>query len=38
MLDGNDYSVHPPVIGRRIEISVGLNLVRVFSDGKPVAK
>jgi transposase len=36
-LDSNDYSVHPAVIGRRIEIIAGLARVRVFCDGKPVA-
>jgi transposase len=36
-LDGNDYSVHPSVIGRRIEITADLHRVRVFSDGKLVA-
>ena len=36
-LDSNDYSVHPAVIGRRIEISAGLDRVRVTCDGKTVA-
>jgi transposase len=36
-LDSNDYSVHPSVIGRRIEIAAGLDRVTVFCDGKPVA-
>jgi transposase len=36
-LDGNDYSVHPSVIGRRIEITADLRRVRVFSDGRLVA-
>jgi len=36
-LDSNDYSVHPAVIGRRIEISAGLDRVRVACDGKTVA-
>jgi transposase len=36
-LDGNDYSVHPAVIGRRIEIVADLHRVRAFCDGKPVA-
>jgi hypothetical protein len=36
-LDGNDYSVHPGVIGRRIEVVADLERVRVFCDGKPVA-
>jgi transposase len=36
-LDSNDYSVHPGVIGRRIEVVADLDRVRVFSDGKTVA-
>jgi len=36
-LDSNDYSVHPAVIGRRIEITAGLDRVRVFCDGRIVA-
>jgi transposase len=36
-LDGNDYSVHPSVIGRRIEIVADLERVRVFCDGRSVA-
>lgn len=36
-LDGNDYSVHPSVIGRRIEVVADLNRVRAICDGKPVA-
>jgi transposase len=36
-LDSNDYSVHPSAIGRRIEITAGLDRVRVFCDGKVVA-
>jgi transposase len=36
-LDSNDYSVHPSVIGRRIEITANLDRVRVFSDGRIVA-
>jgi transposase len=36
-LDGNDYSVHPSVIGRRIEISADLHRIRVVCDGKTVA-
>ncbi|HTR71786.1 MAG TPA: IS21 family transposase [Mycobacteriales bacterium] len=36
-LDGNDYSVHPAVIGRRIEVVADLNRVRVFCDGRTVA-
>jgi transposase len=36
-LDSNDYSVHPAVIGRRIEVIAGLARVRVFCDGRCVA-
>jgi transposase len=36
-LDANDYSVHPAVIGRRIEVIAGLDQVRVLCDGKVVA-
>jgi transposase len=36
-LDGNDYSVHPAVIGRRIEVIAGLDRVRVLCDGRVVA-
>ncbi|MBL1080340.1 IS21 family transposase [Nocardia sp. 2] len=36
-LDSNDYSVHPAVIGRRIEIVADLNRVRVFCGGRVVA-
>ncbi len=36
-LDSNDYSVHPAVIGRRIEVIANLDRVRAFSDGKIVA-
>ena len=36
-LDSNDYSVHPAVIGRRIEVIADLHRVRVFCDGRPVA-
>ena len=36
-LDSNDYSVHPGVIGRRIEVTADLDRVRVFFDGKTVA-
>jgi transposase len=36
-LDSNDYSVHPAVIGRRIEMLADLHRVRVFCDGKTVA-
>lgn len=36
-LDANDYSVHPAVIGRRIEVVADLARVRAFCDGKSVA-
>jgi transposase len=36
-LDSNDYSVHPSVIGRRIEVAAGLDRVTVLCDGRPVA-
>ena len=36
-LDGNDYSVDPAVIGRRIEITADLARVRVSCDGRIAA-
>src|SRR5690349_21661889 len=36
-LDGNDYSVHPAVIGRRIEVIADLARVRAVCEGRPVA-
>ena len=36
-LDSNDYSVHPAVIGRRIEVIADLDRVRVFCEGRVVA-
>ena len=36
-LDSNDYSVHPAVIGRRIEVTADLARVRVLCDGQLVA-
>jgi transposase len=36
-IDSNDYSVHPAVIGRRIEIIVDLHRVRAVCDGRIVA-
>ncbi len=36
-LDGNDYSVHPSAIGRRIEVSADLHRVQVRCDGQLVA-
>jgi transposase len=37
-LDGNDYSVHPAAIGRRIEVAADLHRVRVLSEGRLVAE
>jgi transposase len=36
-LDSNDYSVHPAVIGRRIEVTADLTRVRVLCEGQVVA-
>ena len=36
-LDSNDYSVHPSVIGRRVELVAGLDRVQVFCEGRLVA-
>ncbi len=36
-LDSNDYSVHPVVIGRRVEVIADLDRVRVFCGGRAVA-
>jgi Mu transposase, C-terminal domain len=36
-LDSNDYSIHPAVIGRRIEVTAGLDRVRAMCEGKVVA-
>jgi transposase len=36
-LDGNDYSVHPAVIGRRVEVVADLDRVRAVCDGNLVA-
>jgi transposase len=36
-LDSNDYSVHPAVIGRRIEVIADLERVRAVCDGKTMA-
>ena len=36
-LDSNDYSVHPGLIGRRVEIIADLDRVQVFCDGRLVA-
>ena len=34
---GNDYSVHPGVVGRRVELVADLDRVQVFYQGRPVA-
>jgi transposase len=36
-LDSNDYSVHPAVVGRRVEVAADLERVRVWCEGRPVA-
>ncbi|MEP7021795.1 MAG: IS21 family transposase [Pseudonocardiales bacterium] len=36
-LDSNDYSVHPSVIGRRIEVIADLHRVRALCEGRTVA-
>ena len=36
-MDSNDYSIHPSVIGRRIEIAAGLGRFQAFCDGRLVA-
>jgi transposase len=36
-LDANDYSVHPAVIGRRIEVIAGLDRVQVLCGGQVAA-
>ena len=36
-LDGNDYSVHPAAIGRRVELHADLDRVRVWCEGRLVA-
>jgi transposase len=36
-LDSNDYSVHPAVIGRKVDVHADLERVRVFCDGNVVA-
>jgi len=35
--DSNDYSLHPAVIGRRVEVVADLSRVRVLCDGKVAA-
>jgi transposase len=36
-LDANDYSVHPAVVGRRVEVTADLERVRVWCEGQLVA-
>jgi transposase len=36
-LDSNDYSVHPAVVGRRVEVAADLDRVQVWCDGRLVA-
>jgi transposase len=36
-LDGNDYSVHPSAVGRRVEVTADLERVRVCCEGRVVA-
>jgi transposase len=36
-LDSNDYSVHPAVVGRRVEVTADLERVRVWCEGQLVA-
>jgi hypothetical protein len=36
-LDSNDYSVHPAVVGRRVEVRADLERIQVFGDGRLVA-
>ena len=37
-LDSNDYSVHPAAVGRRVEVAADLEQVRVWCEGRLVAK
>jgi transposase len=36
-VDGNDYSVHPVAVGRRIEITADLGRVQIWCQGNQVA-
>ena len=36
-VDGNDYSVHPGVIGRRVEVVADLDWVQIWCEGRLVA-
>jgi transposase len=37
-LDANDYSVHPSVVGRRVDVTADCDQVEVFCDGRLVAR
>lgn len=37
-LDGNDYSVHPAAVGRRVLVRADLDRVHAFCDGQTVAE
>ncbi|MFI7521351.1 IS21 family transposase [Micromonospora globbae] len=37
-VDANDYSVHPSVVGRRVEVTADCDQVEVFCDGRLVAR
>ena len=37
-LDGNDYSVHPSAVGRRVLVRADLDRVQAFCDGQTVAE
>jgi len=37
-LDANDYSVHPSVVGRRVDVEADLTQVTVSCDGRSVAR
>jgi hypothetical protein len=37
-VDANDYSVHPSVVGRRVEVAAGLDTVTVRCAGRVVAE
>ena len=37
-IDSNDYSIHPAVIGRRIDVVVDLQRVKAVCDGRVVAE
>jgi hypothetical protein len=37
-LDANDYSVHPSVVGRRVDVVGDLEQVQAFCDRQPVAR